>query len=151
MKKTWVGSIRFTVLLILSLVVLVPYLWMVLSSFKSNLEIIRSDAIFPEQFSIQGYQTVVNDAPFLNWLWNSFVISSIITFATLFTSALAGYIFAKFRFAWKRIIFFLVLSTLMVPFQVIMVPSYIIIYKMGLINNLAVLLSRHLLVLLVFS
>ncbi|TJY42466.1 carbohydrate ABC transporter permease [Cohnella pontilimi] len=130
----------FGFLLLSSFIMLVPYLWMVLSSLKGNLEIIRSTDLLPHKVTFEGYKTVFQDAPFMHWLWNSIVTSTAITIVTVFTSALAGYIFAKFRFRGKQVLFIVILATMMIPTQILMIPSYLIIFKLGLINNLLALI-----------
>ena len=88
--------IMFTLVSLGAFFMFVPYLWMVLSSFKSNLEIIEGAAnILPKNPSLDGYKTVLTEAPFLRWLMNSFFTSVSTTVFTLFTSALAGYIFLR--------------------------------------------------------
>jgi multiple sugar transport system permease protein len=130
--------ILFCVLSISALLMFVPYLWMLLLSLKSNVEILRSStALLPKHPTLQGYQKVVQEAPFMRWLLNSLITATLITIGTLFTSSLAGYIFAKFQFWGKRYIFISILATMMIPFQVIMIPTYLIISKLHLINNLA--------------
>jgi multiple sugar transport system permease protein len=129
-------AILFFVLLLGGCIMLVPFVWMILSSFKSNLEIISSTSILPKAPSTEGYVTVFRDAPFVRWLMNSLGTSILITLGTLFTSALAGYIFAKFNFRGKHALFVVLLGTMMIPFQVVMVPTYLIISKLGLLNNL---------------
>ncbi|WP_068779261.1 carbohydrate ABC transporter permease [Paenibacillus sp. GM2] len=140
-RFTWLEGVIIAVLLVCAAIMLLPYLWMVLSSFKSNLEIISSATSFvPQNPTLEGYRAVFEEAPFLTWLLNSAITAIIITAATLFTSALAGYIFAKFTFPGKKLMFLLVLATMMIPFQVIMIPTYLIISKLGLINNLAAII-----------
>ena len=137
--------IIFTAVSIGAFLMFVPYLWMVLSSFKSNLEIIEGGSkIFPNKFSLDGYKTVINEAPFFRWLMNSFLTTASITIVTLFTSALAGYIFAKFKFRGQKFYFILILATMMVPFQVTMIPMYLIISEIGLVNNLLALIVPNL-------
>ena len=127
----------FTFLLIGAFLTLIPYVWMILSSFKSNMEIISLPAtILPKKISFEGYLTIFEEAPFLKWLLNSMFTSSIITIVSVFSTALAGYIFAKFKFKGKKILFLGILATMMVPFQVIMIPVYLIIARLGLVNNL---------------
>ncbi|WP_246042484.1 carbohydrate ABC transporter permease [Cohnella pontilimi] len=138
-KKDIPYAILFLVLLAGGCFMLVPFVWMILSSFKSNLEIISSTSIWPQAPSAEGYVTVVRDAPFMRWLMNSLVTSTAITLGTLFTSALAGYIFAKFHFRGKQTIFVVLLGTMMIPFQVVMIPTYLIISKLGLLNSLLAL------------
>ena len=137
--------IMFTLVSLGAFFMFIPYLWMVLSSFKSNLEIIEGAAnIFPKNPSLDGYKTVLTEAPFLRWLMNSFFTSVSTTVFTLFTSALAGYIFAKFRFKGQKVYFLVILATMMVPFQVLMIPRYLIITDLGLINNILALVVPNL-------
>jgi multiple sugar transport system permease protein len=117
---------------------LLPFLWMLLTSLKSNLEIISSNGAFlPQNPSFEGYRTVFKEAPFFRWLINSTITSVVVTIVTMFTSALGGYIFAKFDFMGKRVLFLIILATMMIPFQVVMIPTYLIISKLGLINHLS--------------
>ncbi|MFD0717195.1 carbohydrate ABC transporter permease [Paenibacillus sp. GCM10027626] len=147
MSKRWsvFEAVIIAVLTICAVIMLMPYLWMVLASFKSNLEIISSTTTFwPQNPTLDGYKAVFEEAPFFTWLLNSAVTSVLITAATLFTSALAGYVFAKFTFPGKRLLFVLVLATMMIPFQVVMIPTYLIVSEMGLINNLAAIILPNL-------
>ncbi|WP_405083023.1 carbohydrate ABC transporter permease [Paenibacillus chitinolyticus] len=136
-RNRWLDGAILTVLAAAGCLMLLPYLWMVLSSLKSNMEIVSgSHTLFPQEASLEGYRTVLMDAPFVRWLLNSTVTSVVITAATLFTSALAGYIFAKHEFKGKKILFLLILATMMIPFQVVMIPTYLITAKLGLVNQL---------------
>ncbi|GMX66126.1 carbohydrate ABC transporter permease [Paenibacillus elgii] len=144
-KTTLFDGVLIAVLTVAACIMLLPYLWMVLSSLKSNMEIISATpTLLPEQPSFAGYETVFREAPFWRWLVNSAVTSVLVTAATLFTSALAGYIFAKYEFPGKKVLFVLVLGTMMIPFQVIMIPTYLIISKLGLINHLAAVILPNL-------
>ena len=130
--------ILFVVMAVASLLMVIPYLWMVLLSFKSNIEILTNPTVLlPQNPTLEGYHKVFNEAPFMRWLLNSLLTSGVITFGMLFTSSLAGYIFAKFTFRGKNTIFIVIIATMMVPFQVVMIPIYLIISKLGLVNNLA--------------
>ncbi|SEG71788.1 carbohydrate ABC transporter permease [Paenibacillus sp. UNC499MF] len=136
-RNRWLDGAILIVLAAAGCLMLLPYLWMVLSSLKSNMEIVSgSSTLFPQEASLEGYRTVLVDAPFVRWLLNSAVTSVVITAATLFTSALAGYIFAKHEFRGKKILFLLILATMMIPFQVVMIPTYLITAKLGLVNQL---------------
>lgn len=130
--------ILFTVMAVASLLMFIPYLWMALLSFKSNLEILMNPtALIPQNPTVDGYRKVINEAPFMRWLMNSLLTSITVTLGIIFTSSLAGYIFAKFTFRGKNTIFIAIIATMMVPFQVVMIPTYLIISKLGLVNNLA--------------
>ncbi len=130
--------ILFTVLFCAAILMFVPYLWMVLLSLKSNAEILKNaNVLLPQNPTLEGYRKVIHEAPFIQWFMNSLLTSTIITVGMLLTSSLAGYIFAKFRFRGKNSIFVVLLATMMVPFQVVMIPTYLIISKLHLINNLS--------------
>ncbi len=120
-------------------VMLVPVIWMVLSSFKSQSEILQPfPTFFPQHWALDAYNIVLSDPenPLLTYFRNSTIVATIVTICVLFSSALAGYIFAKFRFFGKGFLFVLVLSSLMVPFQVVVIPLYLIIRGVGLFNTL---------------
>jgi multiple sugar transport system permease protein len=135
----------FAALLIGSLLMFTPFLWMVLTSFKSNAEILTAaNHLLPQDPTVDGYRKVLLEVPFLRWFINSLSTSAIITVFAVFSSALSGYIFAKFRFRGKNFLFMTMLATMMVPFQVVMIPSYIIISKLNLINNLTAVVLPYL-------
>jgi multiple sugar transport system permease protein len=122
-----------------------PYLWMVLSSFKSNMEIIQSNpSLLPRNPTFAGYEKVIRDAPFFRWFVNSLYAAAIVCLGTLFSSALAGYIFAKFQFRGKQAIFVSILATMMIPFQIVMIPTYLIISKLNLINSIYAIILPYL-------
>lgn len=144
-KSPWLDSIVLIFLIVTAAAMMLPYLWMVLSSLKSNMDIMSGKgSFFPSQPTLEGYFTVFEDAPFVKWMWNSAISAVIITIATLFTSALAGYVFAKHQFKGKRILFILILATMMIPFQVIMIPTYLITARLGLIDHLFAIILPNL-------
>ncbi len=144
-KWKWSYMLLFTTLLIGSLLMFVPYLWMILTSFKSNSEILTaSNHLLPQEPTLSGYKKVLGEVPFFRWFLNSLSTSAIVTIGAMFTSALAGYIFAKFRFRGKRLVFVVILATMMVPFQIVMVPTYIIISKLNLVNDLSAIVIPYL-------
>lgn len=144
-KSPWLDSIVLVFLIVTAVAMMVPYLWMVVSSFKSNMDIMSGQgSFFPNHPTLEGYFTVFEDAPFVKWMWNSAISAVIITIITLFTSALAGYVFAKHQFKGKRILFMLILATMMIPFQVIMIPTYLITARLGLIDHLAAIILPNL-------
>ncbi|MEC0229533.1 carbohydrate ABC transporter permease [Paenibacillus alba] len=144
-RSVWLDGVIIAVISVLACIMLMPYVWMVLSSLKSNMEIVAgSGGFFPQHPSLDGYRTVLQDTPFMRWLLNSAVTSVVITAVTLFTSALSGYIFAKHQFRGKKLLFILILATMMIPFQVIMIPTYLITAKLGLINHLFAIILPNL-------
>ena len=125
-----------------ALLMATPLLMMILTSFKTSAEALRMPpVIIPAQPSLDAYRTVLTQAPFLTWFRNSVVVAVSVTALILFTSSLAGYIFAKFTFPGKNVLFTLLLATLMVPFPVILIPIYLIVNKLGMLNSLLALIA----------
>lgn len=139
---TWAKLSRFSVYLILipaSLVALLPFVWMVFGSFKTGSEIRKVPPTFyPQEFTLENYETILNDKdlPLGLFYRNSAVIALANVAQVLFTSSLFGYIFAKFDFRGKSLFFWFILATMMIPHQVTMIPGYLILAKLGLINKL---------------
>jgi len=137
-----IGQGRWLIYLILILglsFTLLPFLMMILSSFKTNLELLHIPPTFwPEKFTLQNYIKIFNDPdlPLMRFYGNSAFVAFFNVTSTLFTSSLIGYMFAKFEFPGKKILFGLFLIMMMIPRQITMIPSYLILAKIGLINSL---------------
>jgi multiple sugar transport system permease protein len=125
-----------------ALLMATPLLMMLMTSFKTPAEALRMPpVIIPAHPTLDAYHTVLTQAPFFTWFRNSVIVAVSVTALILFTSSLAGYIFAKFSFPGKNVLFTLLLATLMVPFPVILIPIYLIINKLGLLNSLLALIA----------
>lgn len=136
-RFSWGMAALYAGLCIGAVVMLMPFLFMVLSSFKTSQEIIRvPPTVWPLHFTWANYATVLSQMPFGTFYRNSLVVSITVTLSVLLTSSLAGYIFAKFQFFAGRALFVLILATLMVPFQVVLIPTYMIVNQLGLLNTL---------------
>ncbi len=130
---------RYTILTLGLGVTLLPFLMMILSSFKTNTEVLRvPPTFFPEAPTINNYLTIFNDPklPLLRFYANSAFVAVINVAATLFTSSLIGYLFAKYEFRGKRLLFGWFLTMMMIPSHITMIPSYLILARLGLINSL---------------
>jgi multiple sugar transport system permease protein len=128
----------FFVLFTFAIFMLMPFAWMVLSSFKEADEVFTYDMTWlPSTISFSGYYRALTEQPFLKYGLNSVLVSLIITAAQLTTSALAGYAFARLNFPGRNLIFMVYLSAMMIPSQATVIPSYILIRKMGLIDSYA--------------
>ena len=111
---------------------LLPFLMMIFSSFKTNLEVLRVPPTFlPETFTIENYIKIFNDPklPLLRFYGNSAFVAIFNVVSTLFTSSLIGYMFAKFEFPGKKILFGWFLTMMMIPTQITMIPSYLILAR----------------------
>jgi len=121
------------ILVILSLVFVVPFIWMFLSSFKPALEIIRiPPTFFPEKFTFMNYKTIFERLHFWRYFLNSIIVSMSLTIIAMFTSSLAGFVFTKFDFPGRELIFIIFLTGLMIPFAVLVLPMYLFVSKIGL-------------------
>jgi multiple sugar transport system permease protein len=130
----------YTVLILGSVIAMLPFIWMILASLKTGAEVRQMPPTFwPEAPTLENYRTILTDPqlPLALFYRNSAIIALSNVVLVLATSALFGYIFAKFDFPGKRVLFWFVLATMMIPFQVTMIPGYLILARLGLINNLA--------------
>jgi multiple sugar transport system permease protein len=118
---------------------LLPFLMMILSSFKTNLELLQVPPTFlPHTFTLENYAKIFSDPklPLLRFYGNSAFVSFFNVLSTLFTSSLVGYMFAKFEFPGKKVLFGWFLTMMMIPAQITMIPSYLILSRLHLINSL---------------
>ncbi len=138
-KKKFSINLAYFVLVPASLVALLPFIWMILGSFKTGAEIrLIPPTLFPKEFTLDNYRKVLSDPqlPLLTFYRNSAIIAIANVIQVLFTSSLIGYIFAKFEFKSKKALFWYIMATMMIPSQVTMIPGYLILAKLNLINKL---------------
>ena len=129
-------ALIFAILLAVSIIVVIPYVWMLSNSFKTTIETLTDPMhIIPQDFTLDGYIKVLTKSPFFHWLGNSIFITCTNTLVILFTSTLVGYLFARFRFRGKDFLFAMLMFTMMVPAQVTMITTFIIIDDIGLYNS----------------
>lgn len=129
----------YTLLSIFGVMAAAPFVWMILASFKSGAELRQIPPTFvPQNPTLGNYQTILQDPelPLELFYRNSLFIAVTTVIATLFTSSLLGYIFAKYEFRGRQPLFWFVLATMMIPAQVTMIPGYLILVQLGLLNNL---------------
>lgn len=113
-----------------------PFIWMLLSSFMTNEEIVASPiTLSPGSFFLGNYKTVFEEIPIVRSWFNSLLTSGLVTFFVLFTSSLAGYMFAKMRFKGNNSLLILVLSTLLFPTHVILIPLYLLASRLHLLDS----------------
>jgi multiple sugar transport system permease protein len=131
--------IAYLILLLGITFTLIPFLWMLGTSFKSATEIVRlPPTLIPETFTLRSYQTIFNDprVPLARFYLNSIIVSFSIVSMVLFTSSLAGFVFSKYQFFGKNLWFTLILASMMIPFQVTMIPLYLILVRLGITDSL---------------
>lgn len=129
---------KYLLLLVGAVTMLTPLAWMVLASFKTLPEILAFPPTFlPEQVNLDNYRAVFDTADFVRYFLNSVVIAAISVASVLITSSMAGYAFAKFSFPGRDVLFVVVLATLMIPFQVRVIPLYVLASDLHLLNTYA--------------
>jgi len=113
-----------------------PFIWMLLSTFKEPWELyIFPPTLFPKKFTLGNYREVLNTVPFFRYYLNSLFVTTCSVISTLFTSSLAGFAFAKYKFRGKQLIFKTLLSGMMIPFPVTIIPLYIMVFSLGLVDT----------------
>jgi len=130
----------YFVLILGSIIAMMPFIWMILATFKTGAEVRQiPPTFFPNEFTLENYKTIFNDPqlPLGLFYRNSMIVAISNTVLVLLTSSLFGFIFAKYEFKGKRLLFWFILATMMIPFQVTMIPGYLILVKLGLVNKLA--------------
>ncbi|MDD9310103.1 carbohydrate ABC transporter permease [Cytobacillus firmus] len=126
----------YAFLILGSIGMLVPFVWMISSALKPNNEIFTSPPTFlPKDANWGNFITAWNSGDFTQYFINTSIISVLTTVITLFICSLAGYTFAKFNFMGKKLLFLLFLGTMMIPMQVIMIPIFLMMSKIGLLNS----------------
>ena len=130
--------IYHVVALSLGFVMLYPLLWMIFGSFKPEREIFGSLSLIPREFTPQNYVrgwAFNNIITFATFYWNSFTITSLSTVGAVLMSSLAAFGFTRILFRGRSFWYSCMFLTLMLPFQVIMVPQYIMFHRMGWVNS----------------
>lgn len=123
------------VLLFGGFLAVMPFLWMITTSLKPPGKLFASPLLFPTFFHWQNYMNTWHAAPFLRFFLNSLVMAVGITIGQTLFSAMAGYVFARIKFPGRNLIFLVVISTLMIPFPVKLIPSFLIVDWLGWIDT----------------
>jgi multiple sugar transport system permease protein len=116
---------------------LLPLVWMLSASFMPLSEVIKVPPVWfaPAKYSLENYADVWSNIGFSRFFANSFFVAITITLAQLLTSSMGGFAFARYNFPGRTVIFVMILSTMMIPFQVIMIPLFIMIARLHLVNT----------------
>jgi multiple sugar transport system permease protein len=125
-------------------VMLAPLVWMVLLSISTEDEARRFPPGLPAGVRWQNYADAWSQGPFAHWLLNSTIVATSCVVGNLVLCSLAGYAFARIRFLGNRVLFVAVLATLMVPFQIVMLPTLIVMRNAHLVDTLGALIAPNL-------
>ncbi len=136
-RKYFLSGVTWAILLILSFLFLMPILWVIGSSFKSTGELFSwPPSLIGKNPSFSNYQKALEEGHFGIYFLNTVFTSVAATFLTIVVNVMSGYAFAKYRFKGDKILFGIVLATLMIPLEVIMIPIFKVIVSTGLYNSL---------------
>jgi len=126
--------LAYLVLAVGAVVTLFPFAWMLLTSLKSFQELFNL-SFLPEAPTLANYAQVITQTKFLTWFGNSLLIAGVTTLSVLFFDSLVGYTLAKFDFPGKNIVFILILSTLMIPTEMLIIPWFVGVTDIHLLNS----------------
>jgi multiple sugar transport system permease protein len=135
-SKVVLYTLAYALLIIFAFIMLMPFVWMLLSTFKDQRELFEFPPKFlPKKLTLNNYIEVFKTVPFVRYYLNSLLVTFSSVVLNLFSSSLAGYAFAKYRFKGREIIFKVILGAMMIPFPVTIIPLYIMVYDLGLVDS----------------
>jgi multiple sugar transport system permease protein len=126
----------YTVVTLGFVAVVTPFVWMILGSFKTQGELLRVPPTWwPQSPTLDNYRTLFNEAGFLRYFANSTFVAVCVTAANVMFCSMVGYALAKLNFRGKKLVFGLVMGTLMVPWMVTFVPLFVLVANLGLVDT----------------
>lgn len=134
-------TLLYFVLILFAVIFITPFLWMLLASFKTTAQIFAfPPKIWPNPIVWKNYLDAWRIIPLARYYLNSIVVAGLVALSQVITSAMAGYVFARLSFPFKNVIFILYLGVMMIPTQVTVIPLFIIIKNLGLIDTYGALI-----------
>lgn len=135
-QQTATNSLIMTVLVLLGLSMIIPFIWMFSTSFKAFDEVFSFPPQFiPETWNWKNFADAWASAPFGRYFFNSIFTTAVIVIAQIITSILAAYAFARLEFKGKNVLFLIVLATMMIPIQVTFIPNFLILSQFGWVDT----------------
>ena len=133
MKKKILSAVLFVILALAGVLTVVPFIWMVLSSFKTNAEISAlHQTLLPQQFTLENYLSLQSNFNFLRYFANSVLIAAVVTALVIYISCICGFVLSKYQFRGKNLIFGFVMMTMMIPWSVTIISRYTMFMEAGL-------------------
>ncbi|MFD6053638.1 carbohydrate ABC transporter permease [Agromyces sp. NPDC060279] len=135
--KRRLGQTMLHALLVVGgLAMVFPFLWMLLTSFKTLPQLLKDPlSVLPQPWTFDNYADAWNAVPFGQAYLNSLYIAALVVAGTLLTASMAGYAFARIRFRGAKVIFILFLATQMIPKQVTLIPFYLLMTQLGWVDS----------------
>lgn len=132
----WVRPLYYLVVFTVATISLYPILLMILSSFKKSVDIYKDPLGLPTSFSLDTYRTLLSKIPFTTYFMNSMFVSILSVVLIVVVCSLASFYIARFKFSWNHALFFIFLLGMMIPIKLGIVPLFILMRDLGLINSL---------------
>ncbi len=133
-KNSFRKILLYTALSIAALTFIYPFLWMIGASFASMQEIGKMN-LWPSHPSWKNFKTMIEKIPIWRSLFNSLLVAAFTTSLVIFTGSVVGYALAKMRFKGRQLIFYIIVFTMSLPFQVTLIPNYITIVNLRLVDT----------------
>lgn len=133
-KELSIKILVYALLILLGALFFIPFLWMILTSLKDNMEIVRQN-FFPKELVFANYPKALTTMPFLQYTVNTVTITVLNMIGTVLTASLVAYAFAKLRWKGRDIWFIIMLATMMLPSQVTQIPLFVLYKKLGWLNT----------------
>lgn len=141
MKLKVAMALRYVILVLGAIIMLMPFLWMLSTSLKTQPETVKIPPIWiPKQLQFSNYVEALKEAPFIQYFINSVIVTSITTVGQLFTSILAAFAFSRLNFYGKNFLFVIFLGTMMVPGEMLIIPNFVTLSQLHLVNTYGALI-----------
>jgi len=130
-----------------AITMLIPFLWMVITSFKTDAQVFKIPMEWiPDPWVWSNYPTMLIQPSFHFWSYivNSVIVSVIITLVSLLLNSMAAYAFAKYQFWGRNVLFFVMLATIMIPIHITLIPVFVLMSRLGWVNTYQGLIVRNL-------
>jgi len=132
----WVPVVIGVILTLGAVAMVYPFFWMIFGAFKTNQDIITQPIqLLPRKWTVVGFHQVWTESGLPRSYANSLFISTAIVLTTLLTSSLGGYVFARLQFPGRQLLFYFILATTMVPFVTMLIPLYLVMYDLKILNT----------------
>jgi ABC-type sugar transport system, permease component len=136
-RKRFSKSLVYFIVIVLSVIFLIPFLWMLVTSFKSFQEIYQNPpTFFPHTLYLGNYVSAVTKMPFLRYFFNTFLISALCVIGTVISSSMVAYSMSKVKWKGSRYLFPVIVGTMMIPTQVTMIPLYIVFTRLNFVGTI---------------
>jgi len=130
------SALKWVLLGVGLVIILVPFIWMVTGSFRSEADLFAApESLFPTEWTLHGYTSIWQELPFLRLLLNSFIFAGVTTVLLLLFDSMTAYALARMKFRGSNLLFWLVIATLMIPFQVTLIPVFIELFNFGWLDT----------------